>query len=266
MQYASLTFPDLIAASLLIVINGLISVTFRLGLERSLLLSAVRMTVQLGAVGFVLKAVFEHASLGWTLLIALVMITVAGWEAITRQTDRISGVLSAGLTSVTLLAVGLGATLYVTAAVIGSEPWYSPRIFLPILGMILGNALTGIALTLETLVQGAKNNRREIEGRLAMGHERFRAFEDVLRRAMTTALMPIVNAMAVSGIVALPGMMTGQILSGIDPVEAAKYQIMIMFILTGATSIAIVATGLGGVMLLTDERSRLRLDRLSPKT
>ena len=74
--------------------------------------------------------------------------------------------------------------------------------------------------------------------------------------------MPILNAMAVTGIVSLPGLMTGQILAGVDPVEAAKYQIMIMFALSGATALAVLAAGIGGVWLLTDDRQRLRLDRL----
>jgi putative ABC transport system permease protein len=75
--------------------------------------------------------------------------------------------------------------------------------------------------------------------------------------------MPIVTAMATTGVVALPGMMTGQILAGIDPVSAAKYQVMIMFLIAGSTGIAVVAAGLGSVLLITDERHRLRLDRLS---
>ena len=78
--------------------------------------------------------------------------------------------------------------------------------------------------------------------------------------------MPILNAMAAAGIVTLPGMMTGQILAGADPVEAAKYQIMIMFLIASATGLGAFCTGFGAVLLLTDHRHRLRLDRLSPPT
>jgi putative ABC transport system permease protein len=69
--------------------------------------------------------------------------------------------------------------------------------------------------------------------------------------------------MAATGVVSLPGMMTGQILAGIEPVAAAKYQVMIMFLSAGATGLAVVLAGLGAVLLLTDERHRLRLDRLA---
>ena len=146
----------------------------------------------------------------------------------------------------------------------GLAPWWTPRFFIPILGMILGNALTGVALALETLTEGAKLERAGIEARLAQGEGRYAAFERPLRRTLRTAMMPMINAMAVSGIVSLPGMMTGQILSGVDPAEAAKYQVAIMFGIASATALSALIAALGGVWLLTDNRHRLRLDRIRP--
>ena len=260
--YITLTFADLCLAALLIVFNGAISFAFRLGLERSLAWSAVRMVLQLGAVGFILKLVFAETSVVWTVVIALIMIAVAGYEVTSRQTSPIAGFWSLGLGTSTLLLAGLFTTLFVVSGVIGSEPWYAPRTFLPILGMILGNALTGVALALETLTQTVQSERSAIEARLALGHSRFQAFEGALQRTLRTALMPILNAMAVAGVVSLPGMMTGQILAGADPVEAAKYQIMIMFAISGATAFAVLLAALGSLWLLSDDRQRLRLDRL----
>ena len=260
--YIPLTLADLYLAALLIIFNGAISIAFRLGLERSLAWSAVRMVLQLAAVGYTLKLVFAETSVVWTTVIALIMIAIAGYEVIARQSSPIAGLWSLGLGTATLLLVGTFTTLFVVSGVIGSEPWYAPRVFLPILGMILGNALTGVALALETLTQTAQSERAAIEARLALGHSRFQAFEKPLQRALRTALMPILNAMAVAGVVALPGMMTGQILAGVDPVEAAKYQIMIMFALSGATAFAVLLAAIGGMWLLSDDRQRLRLDRL----
>jgi putative ABC transport system permease protein len=190
----------------------------------------------------------------------LVMAGVAGHEIWARQSNKVHGWRTFGLGAGSVLFVGLLASMYVVAFLIGLEPWYTPRVFLPILGMIFGNALTGVALALETLTQGARTERKGIEARLALGASRYQALEVVLRRALKTALMPMINAMAVSGIVALPGMMTGQILSGVDPVEAAKYQIMIMFAIAGATALAVFAATFGGVRLLTDSRHRLRVE------
>jgi putative ABC transport system permease protein len=261
--YIPLSYGDLVAAALLILVNGAISLTFRLGLERTLLIAATRTIVQLGLIGFVLKFIFTTNNPAVTALAALVMVTVAGYEVWARQTNPVRGPWSAGLGASTLLVVGLAATFYVTFAIIGSEPWYRPAVFVPILGMMLGNALTGVALTLETVTQTAKSERAAIEARLALGHTRYEAFEGVMTRSLTTAMMPIVNAMAVAGVVSLPGMMTGQILAGVDPVEAAKYQIMIMFAIAGSSALAVIAATLGAIWLLSDERSRLRLDRLT---
>jgi len=105
--------------------------------------------------------------------------------------------------------------------------------------------------------------RAAIEARIAQGATRIEAFGTVLRRALNTAITPLLNVMSVAGIVSLPGMMTGQILAGANPAEAAKYQIMIMFVLTGASGLGAFAAAFGGVLLLTDARHRLRLDRLA---
>ena len=111
----------------------------------------------------------------------------------------------------------------------------------------------------------ASAERAAIEARIALGSSRFEALHDVLRRALRTGMMPILNGMAASGIVALPGMMTGQILAGADPVEATKYQILIMFLLAGATAAGVVLAGVGAVLLITDDRHRLRLERIAVK-
>lgn len=259
----ALGITDLGLAALLLLINGILSWGFRLGLGRKLAIAAVRMVVQLSAIGFILKFVFEQGSPMLVVALAAIMVLIAGWEAMSRQEHRfVNRWQHWGLGTATLLFAGTVGTLYATLGVIGPQPWWTPRVLLPILGMVLGNALTGISLVLDTLTATAKLERASIETRLALGDTRFEAFRDVLGRALRSGLMPLLNSMAVAGVVALPGMMTGQILSGADPVEAAKYQIMIMFILSGATALAVVLAGIGGVWLLTDRRHRLRLQLL----
>lgn len=266
MSYVALDTWDLVLAAALILLNAALSLGLRLGLGRTLALNAVRMVVQLALIGYVLGWIFAQTSPLWTLAAAAVMIAVAGYEIRARQSRRFTGPWSYLLGSGTLLFVGTLSTIYAVAAIIGPEPWYHPRYVLPILGMILGNTMTGIALTVNTLTESATRDRAAIEARLALGHDRFTAMSDTLRQALRTGMMPILNAMAASGIVSLPGMMTGQILAGLDPVEAAKYQIMIMFTIAGATSLGIVIAGYAAVLLLTDDRHRLRLDRLESVT
>ncbi|MDX2204196.1 MAG: iron export ABC transporter permease subunit FetB [Hyphomicrobiaceae bacterium] len=255
----TLAWGDLAAAALLLGINGAISLAFGLRLEASLAIAAVRMIVQLSAVGLVLKFVFAQTSPLWTLGLAVAMAMVAGLELISRQDRRFKTWLTYGLGSGTLLVVGALGTLYATAIVIGPSPWYAARYVVPILGMVLGNALTSASLVLQTLNDAAERDRGVIENRLALGATRYAAFGTILARALRTAMTPLLNAMSVTGVVALPGMMTGQILAGSDPSGAAHYQIMIMFLLSGASGLGALLAGLLGVALLTDGRHRLRL-------
>ncbi len=261
-SYVPLSASDLIIAASLVVLNGAISFIYGLRLEKTLAIASLRMIVQLAAVALVLKFIFAQNSALWTLIFAVVMAIAAGAEIVMRQERRFKGWRAMLLSSSPAFISGLVTTI-IALAVIQPQPWYAPRILLPILGMIVGNALSGVALVLDAMTSAATRERTAIESRLALGATRVVAFEDILRRSLKTGLMPILNAMAAAGVVSLPGMMTGQILAGIDPVEAAKYQIMIMFLIAGATAIAVLAGALASVHLLTDDRHRLRLDRLS---
>jgi putative ABC transport system permease protein len=149
--------------------------------------------------------------------------------------------------------------MFGVGVVVAPDPWYAPRYILPILGMVLGNTMTAVALVLERLNEAAQRERAAIEARLALGARRYEALGEPLRSALRTGMMPMLNAMATTGVVALPGMMTGQIIAGIDPVGAAKYQVLIMFLIAGATALGSFLAALGGVWLLTDDRHRLRL-------
>lgn len=266
MSYVSLDIVDLALAASLILINGAVSWAFALGLERTLLINTIRMTVQLALIGFVLKWIFLQTSPVWTVALSLLMVLVAGYEIISRLSRRPKGLSAYVMGSGTLLFVGTLATAFAVVGIIGPDPWYQPRYVLPILGMILGNAMTGISLTISTLLETASRERNAIEARLSLGADRFSALGGTLRLALKTGLMPIINAMAASGIVSLPGMMTGQILAGLDPIEATKYQIMIMFLIAGSTALGVVIAGYAAVTIITDNRHRLRLDRLHPPT
>jgi len=262
MSYISLSTLDLVVAAMVIILNGSVSVAFRLGLERTLAISTIRMVVQLALIGLVLKFIFEATSPLWSVAFALVMLIAAGYEVWSRQDQRIAGWPAFALGATTPFIAGLAITVFALTMILEPNPWYAPRYFLPILGMMLGNALAGVSLVLNSVTTGVRQDRAAIEDQLALGASRFDALRDVLRRAVKTGLMPILTAMAASGLVTLPGMMTGQILAGIDPVDAAKYQIMIMFLVAGATALSVFAGGIGAVFLLTDDRHRLRLDRL----
>jgi putative ABC transport system permease protein len=261
MTYVPLTYWDLVLSAMLLIANGAISWAFRLGLEKNLAVSAARMVVQLALIGIVLKFIFAQSSPFWTLLFAMVMVFAAGVEIVSRLNRRIPAWPLMGLSSATLLFVGTLVTMFGVGIVIAPEPWYAPRYVLPILGMVLGNTMTAVALVLESLSEAVHRERTAIEARLSLGAPRLAALSGPLRSALRTGLMPMLNAMATTGIVALPGMMTGQIIAGADPIGAAKYQVMIMFLIAGATALGSLLAAAGGVALLTDDRHRLRPPR-----
>lgn len=253
---------DLALAGLLVLINGGLSLALGLGIERRLLVASLRMVVQLLLVGMVLEALFATQSAGLTLGVALVMIGFAGHEILSRQDRRLAGWWGYGLGTGAMLAAASVVTLFALTTQLRPDPWYDPRYAIPLLGMVLGNTMTGIALGLNTLAGDLARGRAGVEAQLALGQDRRRAMAPLVRRALKTALMPIVNSMAATGLVSLPGMMTGQILAGAAPVEAVKYQILIMFLIAGGTGLGAVAAVLGSTYRLTDHRHRVRLDRL----
>jgi putative ABC transport system permease protein len=258
----SLSAFDLSVAALLSLVLGVLSWRMHLGVGRELGIAALRTVVQLLLVGLVLSAIFEHAHPGWIALIGLLMLIAAGQEAMTRQERRFTGWWGFGLGTLSMFVSSFTLTIYTLILVIGPEPWYAPQYAIPLLGMVLGNTLTGIALALDRLTQNAWERRHVIEQRLMLGASAAEAIADIRRLAMRSGMMPSINAMAVAGIVSLPGMMTGQILAGAPPIEAVKYQILIMFLVTAGTGFGTSAAIWLGARRLFDGRHRLRLERL----
>ena len=264
MRFIALDYSDLAIAAVLVLLNGALSVALRLGLERALLVATLRMCVQLALMGVVLTALFRAVSPLWTALAAVVMVAVAGHEIMARQERRLAGLWAYGLGTTCMLAAASIVTVFALTTQIQPDPWYNPRYTLPLLGMILGNTMVGISLGLHTLTTGLVRERVAVESRLALGATWREATLGIIRAALKSALMPIINSMVVTGLVSLPGMMTGQILAGIDPEEAVKYQILIMFLIAGGTGLGAITSVTAGALRLTDGRHRLRLDRLAP--
>ncbi len=130
--------------------------------------------------------------------------------------------------------------------VIHIEPWYEPRYFIPIAGMIIGNSMTGVSLGTERLIGEMKTKKELIEGALMLGATPKDAVLETIKDTFTSAIMPTINSMVGMGIIFLPGMMTGQILSGVSPMIAIEYQIAIMLGIVGSVSITVfILTRLG---------------------
>jgi putative ABC transport system permease protein len=262
MSAISLTPFDLVIAATLIVLDGAISIALRLHLHWQLAVAAVRMVLQLLLIGLVLGRVFALAYPPVTLLVVLVMIGIAAREVAARPERRLirQGNIVIGASAVAF-ATGLTSILALTTA-LRPQPWYDARYAIPLAGIILGNVLNAASLALDGLLGGVVAQRAAIEAQLCLGATITHAMAPLIRNAVRRGLLPIVNSMSASGVVTLPGIMTGQILAGLDPMEAVKYQILLMFLLSGGSGLAAVAVVLLGARRLTDGRQRLRLDRL----
>ncbi|MDE1164672.1 MAG: iron export ABC transporter permease subunit FetB [Pseudomonas sp.] len=238
MNYQSLSAWDIGIAACLVLINGVLSLLLKLGLGRQLLVASVRTVVQLLAIGYVLGWIFRYPYWYVVVPVMCLMTLIAGLSASARGQRTYAGQRTDSIVSIWLgtwlvAAVGL-------LAVIGVHPWYEPQYAIPILGMILGNTLTGVSLGIERMTQELTAGRGVIEMTLALGGSRWEAARLPARQAVRAGMIPTLNQMSVVGLVSLPGMMTGQVLAGENPMEAVRYQIVIMFLIAAASALGTV--------------------------
>ncbi len=250
-------------AALLVLINGIISILFRLGIGRKLLIASLRTVIQLLIVGYLLTFVFQLESAPVVWGIFLIMVLTATQAAIKRNPYRYPGMYLNGF-SVMFVTSGL-LTLYATAVIISVEPPHTPQYFIPLAGMILGNTMNGISVGLERFIRALDLEHEQIESMLAWGASSWEACRRIVAEAVTTGMIPTINSMAVVGIVSLPGMMTGQILAGADPGVAVRYQIIIMFLIAAGTGLGTTGVVLLSFRQLFNKQHRLLREQLKAR-
>jgi putative ABC transport system permease protein len=253
---------DLCAAAILIVLDAALSLALGLGLHRQILVAAVRMVAQLAVVGLVLRHVFATSSAAATLAVVLFMIGAAAREVATRPKQRLKRHMNYRISAAVVACAGFATVLLALTTAVRPNPWYEPRYAIPLMGIVLGSVLNAASLALDGILDGVVRERARIEARLALGTPFREAIAPLVRSATRRGMIPVANQMSAAGIITLPGIMTGQLLAGMDPVEAVKYQILLMFLLAGASGLASVGAALLAVRALSDDRQRLRTDRL----
>ncbi|MFP4145920.1 MAG: ABC transporter permease [Phycisphaeraceae bacterium] len=246
---------DVGLAALLVLVAGAVSLALRLRLEGRLAIASLRTVAQLLLVGYILRWVFDLQSPLLIAAVVAVMLVAASFAAVRRPSRAYPGVTVRAL--VTLVLTGILTVYIVTGLIIDAQPWYRPQYLIPLLGMILGNSLTGISLALDTLLESLHGRWQEVETDLALGATRWEAATPPLRDAVRRGMIPIINTMMVVGIVSLPGMMTGQILEGADPLKAVSYQIVVMFMLAASTAMGSIGVGLLTCLRLFNHRHQL---------
>lgn len=255
-DFLVLGLPEVAAAAILYGILILADLALRQRRAGHMAWSATRMVVQLFVLGLLLKGIFSLTQAWPVLLIGLGMASVAAVAAVRRTRFRYRGIYTVSWTAVILsltVVCGLALTL-----VIKPRNWWEPRFLIPILGMILGNIMNAVALALDRLLASLTDHRRRIENDLALGASFSEALADDIRDAVRTGMLPILNSMAVMGLVSLPGMMTGQILAGVDPGQAVRYQIVIVLVIASGIFLAVTLAVRWSVRLLFEKEGTLR--------
>jgi len=228
----------------------------KIGREKEITIAALRMTLQLVLVGYVLVFVFDLRHPGLTVLYIAAMLVFAVFNIFRRVKTRLNRQLKLIIAG----SIGFGALvslIYFILVVIMLDPWYEPRYVIPIAGMIVGNSMTGISLGVKHLADGMKQQREHIEGALMMGAQPKEAVRDIVNSAFDSATLPTINSMVGMGIVFLPGMMTGQILSGVSPLTAINYQIAIMLGILGSVSLCVIVFVIFGYRAFFNKRAQL---------
>jgi putative ABC transport system permease protein len=253
---------DLAFAASLLAVDAAVSILLRLRLADKILIAGARMVVQLVAIGFLLRFVFSLHQPAVTALIIVIMVLAAAREAAARPERKLKHAAGFWIGLGAIASATVLTALFALTTALRPHPWYDARYAIPLAGILLGNILNATSLTLDGFLGGVAREKSAIEARLCLGVGFWEAITPFIREAIRRGLVPIINQMSAAGIVTLPGIMTGQILAGLDPIDAVKYQILLMFLLSGGSGLAAAGAAYLLALRMTDPRERLRLDRL----
>jgi len=182
-----------------------------------------RMLIQLLLIGYVLTYIFETNQSFVVVLVVLFMILVSSWIALRPLEER--GIKAFIIVVTSLALSGLAVLFLISQLIVELPRWFEPSFVVPIAGMIFANSMNTVSLAGE---------------RFSMEQQRGKTYQDARKIALQTAMIPQINALLAVGLVSLPGMMTGQILSGIEPLTAARYQIMVMCMIFSTAGLSAV--------------------------
>ena len=235
----------LIAAGMVVIAAG-ISVLMKLGVAKSLIWSMVRSFVQLLIMGIVLEYVIRQQNV-W-LVVGLIAVMLIAAVQITMS--RAKGVPK-GLVPIVLLSLSIVAEL-----IVRPHPWYAPQVVIPLTGMMLGNTVSALALAMSRFFESMRERYEEVGTLLALGATRWEAARPSIMSSIRLGMLPTIANLASAGIVTIPGMMSGQIIAGGNPLDAARYQFVI---LTSFSALTLLAGAI--ILALVYKRCFISYDR-----
>ncbi|MBW4617481.1 MAG: iron export ABC transporter permease subunit FetB [Desmonostoc vinosum HA7617-LM4] len=233
-----LDLVDLATAVGLMAIAIGLSVWEKVGLELNLALATGRTILQLLVLGYILDLIFALNNAWAVLAILAIMLTITAIVARNRISQKIPYVLP--LASGAILVSTVLTLLYTNFLIIQPDSWYEPRYVVPLAGIIIGNAMNAAAIAGERLVSTIKASPTEIETHLSLGATPQQALSQYRKEAIRAGLIPTLNQMTLIGMVAIPGITTGQLLAGIKPLDAVSYEILIMFMVAFANLVTVL--------------------------
>jgi putative ABC transport system permease protein len=221
----------------LVAVAVVLSLYERLDLEKEIGVAVVRSFVQLAAIGYIIDFIFGLESIGAVALLLAGMVLFAAWTAAHRAGDvpRAFGVVALAVGVATAATLGLLLTLGVIPA--------TARYLIPLGGMVIGNSMNVASLTMTCIRDDLTEQRLKVEAALALGATSRQPVTPILKIALQRALIPLIDATKTTGIIFLPGAMVGMIIAGADPLEAARLQIVVLYMLLGGVSIAAILVG-----------------------
>ncbi|SFC54956.1 putative ABC transport system permease protein [Alkalibacterium subtropicum] len=223
---------SLILSTGLLLVAIFIAYKEKLGLSNDIFIAGVRAVIQLFIIGYVLKYVIEIDDFFLTLVMVLFIVFNAGFNA-HKRSEGISNSLL-----ISLAAIGIGTAITLSIMIVSGAIEWIPSQIVPITGMIASNAMVAIGLTYRALNSKFTDQRQQVLEKLALGANEKQASMSIIRESVKTGMSPSIDSTKTVGLVSLPGMMSGLIFAGVDPTEAIRYQIVVMFMLVAVTSIA----------------------------
>lgn len=252
MNSHNITDQSLVMALALVAIALVISGREKLGLGKDILWSVSRAIVQLIVVGYVLKYIFHLDNALLTLLMVLFICVNAAWNA-KKRSKNLSNAFA-----MSLIAIVTGTALTLTILIVSGSIVFTPMQVIPIAGMIAGNAMVAVGLCYNNLRQHFHDERQRVQEMLSLGDSPKQASAAIIRASIKAAMIPTVDSAKTVGLVSLPGMMSGLIFAGIDPVKAIRYQIMVTFMLLSTASLSTIIAGYLAYAKFYTARDQLR--------
>ncbi|CAO3646511.1 unnamed protein product [Cunninghamella blakesleeana] len=230
-------------------------------LYQCILIAAIRCLIQLTIMGYILEDVFKANHPAIVMVMVAVLILLGAYETVYNKSKKTyQGMFLSVLisTAVSALIVGVVGSRFAME----QSPFWVPQTFIPTMGMLLGNLLSGMAVALSSCLSSVSSNKEQIETYLAFGASRWEAGQSIAMEAVRLAMLPTINQMSVIGLISIPGMLSGQVLSGAPVMNAVRYQQIIMFMISASTALGVLGAVIFCIQVIIDGKDRLRPERI----